>query len=37
MIYVRSLLANARVREYLQEHHAQQLAMFDEIIHSTER
>jgi hypothetical protein len=25
------------VRQYLAEHHAQQLAVFDEIIHSAER
>ena len=37
VIYVRSLLINERVRQYLAEHYAQQLANFDEIIHSTER
>lgn len=37
VIYVRSLLANPRVRPYLQEHHAQHLELFSEIINSTER
>jgi ParB family transcriptional regulator, chromosome partitioning protein len=37
VIYVRSLLANAVVRQYLQERHGQQLASFDEIIHNAER
>ena len=37
VIYVRSLVANARVREYLAIHHAQQLDVFEQIISSTER
>lgn len=37
VIYVRSLLAHERVRQYLQEHHTQQLAVFEQIINSTER
>ena len=37
VIYVRSLLANPRVRQYLQEHHADQLELFEQIISSTER
>jgi ParB family transcriptional regulator, chromosome partitioning protein len=37
VIYVRSCLANARVRQYLQDHHADQLEMFEQIIASTER
>jgi hypothetical protein len=37
VIYVRSLLANERVRTYLAQHHAQQLAIFEEIIQSAER
>ena len=37
VIYVRSLLANERVRAYLQEHHTQQLELFEQIINSTER
>jgi ParB family transcriptional regulator, chromosome partitioning protein len=37
VIYVRSLLANQRVREYLQVHHGQQLELFEQIINSTER
>jgi ParB family chromosome partitioning protein len=36
VIYVRSLLANERVRVYLGEHHYQQLELFEQIIHSTE-
>jgi ParB family chromosome partitioning protein len=36
VIYVRSLLANERVREYLAEHHAGQLELFNEIIHGAE-
>jgi ParB family transcriptional regulator, chromosome partitioning protein len=36
VIYVRSLIANQRVRDHLQEHHAQELAMFEQIIFSTE-
>ena len=37
VIYVRSLVANARVREYLAIHHTQQLDVFEQIISSTER
>jgi len=37
VIFVRSMLINERVRNYLAEQHAQQLAIFDEIIHSAER
>ena len=37
VIYVRSLLANEKVKAYLQEHHAQELEAFEEIINSTER
>lgn len=37
VIYVRALLANERVRQYLQEHDAQRLELFEEIIHSAER
>jgi ParB family transcriptional regulator, chromosome partitioning protein len=37
VIYVRSLLANSRVRQYLQDHNPQQLDLFEQIIHSTER
>ena len=37
VIYVRSLLSNARVRDYLQAHCPDQLNLFDEIINSTER
>jgi hypothetical protein len=37
VIYVRSLLAHERVRQYLQERHAQQLEVFEQIINSTER
>ena len=37
VIYVRSVLANERVRGYLAEHHGQQLAVFDEIIHGAEQ
>ena len=37
VIYVRSLVSNARVREYLEAHHAAELKLFDEIIGSTER
>jgi ParB-like chromosome segregation protein Spo0J len=36
VIYVRSLVSNARVREYLEAHHAAELKAFDEIIGSTE-
>ena len=37
VIYVRSLLANQRVREYLQERHIAQLEALEQIIRSTER
>ena len=37
VIYVRSLLANERVKQYLRDHHAQQLDIFEQIINSTER
>lgn len=37
VIYVRSLLANQRVRGYLQDHHAQQIDLFEQIIASAER
>ena len=37
VIYVRSLVANERVRKYLEGHHSQELEMFNEIIQSTER
>ncbi len=36
VIYVRSMIANPRVRQYLQECHAQELEMFEQIIFSTE-
>jgi hypothetical protein len=37
VIYVRSLLANEKVREYMQERHADYLQSFEEIINTTER
>ena len=37
VIYVRALAANQRVRQYLQEHHADELEQFEQIITSTER
>jgi len=37
VIYVRSLLANERVKEYLAAKHAELCELFDEIINSTER
>lgn len=37
VIYVRSLVANEKVKAYLQEHHPQELEAFEEIINSTER
>jgi ParB-like chromosome segregation protein Spo0J len=37
VIYARSLLANSRVRQYLQEHYAGELEHFEQIIASTER
>jgi ParB family chromosome partitioning protein len=36
VIYVRSLLANERVREYLAKYHPQQLGLFEQVINSTE-
>ena len=36
VIYVRSLLANERVRQYLADHHSQQLRTFEKVIDSTE-
>jgi ParB-like chromosome segregation protein Spo0J len=37
VIYVRSLVANERVRKYLRENAPQQLEVFEQIINSTER
>ncbi len=37
VIYVRSLLSNLKVRQYLRDHHPEQLELFDEIINSTGR
>jgi hypothetical protein len=37
VIYVRSLLANPRVKEYLRAHHPQQFDAFEQVINSTER
>jgi ParB-like chromosome segregation protein Spo0J len=37
VIYVRSLLNNQRVKDYLREHHPQELEAFEQIIDSTER
>ncbi len=37
VIYVRGLIANPRVKEYLGQHHPQQLDTFEQIINSTER
>ena len=37
VIYVRSLLANKRVKSYLQANHTDLVRIFDEIINSTER
>lgn len=37
VIYVRSLLANERVRAYLQTHHPQEFEAFEQIVNSTER
>ena len=36
VIYVRSLLANERVKQFLEEHHPEQFAAFEQIINSTE-
>ena len=37
VIFARSLVNNPRVREHMQEHHARELAAFEQIINSTER
>ena len=37
VIYVRALLAQDRVREFLRDRHPQQLEIFEQIINSTER
>lgn len=37
VIYARTLLANQRVRQYLQEHYTGELEQFEQIIASTER
>ncbi len=37
VIYVRSLLANPRVKEYLREHHPLELEAFEQVINSTEK
>lgn len=37
VIYVRTLVANPRIRQYLAEHHAHDLQAFEEIIQTTER
>ncbi len=37
VIYVRGLIANPRVKQYLGQHHPQQLEVFEQIINSTER
>jgi ParB-like chromosome segregation protein Spo0J len=37
VIYVRSLLANQRVKEYLRVHHPQELDIFEQVISNTER
>jgi ParB family transcriptional regulator, chromosome partitioning protein len=37
VIYVRSLVNNPRVQEYLREHHPQELEAFEQIIDSTEK
>lgn len=37
VIYVRSLTANPRVRQHLEERHRRQLEIFEQIINSTER
>jgi ParB family transcriptional regulator, chromosome partitioning protein len=36
VIFARALVNNQRVREYLQEHHSQQLELFEQIIHGAE-
>jgi hypothetical protein len=37
VIYVRSLLNNPRVKDYLREHHPQECDAFQQIINSTEK
>lgn len=37
VIFVRGLLSNANVRDYLQEHHPQTLEVFEQIVDSTEK
>ncbi len=37
VIYVRSLLANPRVKEYLQTHHADLVGLFEQVLDSTEK
>jgi len=37
VIYVRSLLANERIKAYLQEHHLQEAEAFEQVINSTEK
>jgi ParB-like chromosome segregation protein Spo0J len=37
VIYARSLVANPRVKDYLREHHPQELEAFEQVINSTER
>lgn len=37
VIYVRSLLANPRVKEYLQTHHADLVDLFQQVLDSTEK
>jgi ParB family chromosome partitioning protein len=36
VIYVRSLLNNSEVKQYLQEHHPDQVTLFENILASTE-
>lgn len=37
VIYARTLVANARIKQYLRDHHPQHLEAFEQIINSTER
>ena len=37
VIFVRSLVSNERVNEYLEEHYPDQLKLFNEIINNTEQ
>jgi hypothetical protein len=37
VIYARSLVANAQIKQFLRERHPQQLEIFEQIINSTER